>query len=93
MSLYRLIYIVQTIFKVYYIMIVIRVVMSWIPHNPMNPVFRFIRETTDLVINPIRRILSRFIGQYPMGIDFSPLIALILIQLLESIIIRILLSL
>ncbi len=91
--MYRLIYVVQSLFKVYYIMILIRVFLSWLPHNPTNSVISFIYEVTELLIGPSRRILRRYLNHYPIGIDFSPLVALIILQLIEWVIIRVLLIL
>lgn len=91
--MWRVISVLRTVFDVYYILVIIRVVLSWVPHNPQAPIFNFIYTITDFIIAPIRRLMRRYIGNYPIGIDFSPLIAIVLLQLVEAIIIKILLSL
>jgi YggT family protein len=54
-------------------LLVIEAVFSWVnPHAPFAP---FVRALNEPVLSPIRRMIP-FLG----GIDFSPLIALILIQ-------------
>lgn len=62
--------------------IVIRIIMSWVAPASQNIIARFIVETSEQILNPIRRILPR--GQGMMGmVDWSPLVALILIDLLS----------
>lgn len=73
-------------FEVYNWLIIIRVFLSWVPHNPANPIFRFLYEITEPVLAPFRRIM----GRYSVGIDFSPVIALIVLQIIESFIISLL---
>jgi YggT family protein len=62
---------------VYSLLILARVVLSWM--NPMGggPFTAFIYQVTEPVLGPIRRILP------PMGgLDWSPFIALVLLSLL-----------
>ena len=67
------------------------VIISWlrafrvqIPYG--NPLVRAIEETADLVLKPIRRAIPATGG----GLDFSPLIALILLSILQRIVARLL---
>lgn len=83
-----LIDLVRIAFEVMYWLIIIRVLLSWIRHDPYNPLFRFIYESTEVILGPIRRFLP--LGF--MGIDFSPIIGILLIQGLETIIIRLLIN-
>ena len=69
--------------QAFLIIVLIRVVFSFVSPFPTNPVSRFAWQVTEPVLAPIRRVLP------PMsGIDFSPLvvwvIAIILINLLQS---------
>jgi YggT family protein len=71
------------IVQAFLIVVLIRVVFSFVSPFPTNPVSRFAWQVTEPVLAPIRRVLP------PMsGIDFSPLvvwvIAIILINLLQS---------
>ena len=83
-----LIDLVRIAFNVMYWLIIIRVLLSWIRHDPYNPIFRFIHESTELVLGPIRRFLP--LGF--MGIDFSPIIGILLMQFLETAVIRLLIN-
>ncbi len=82
----RLITMVQTAFEVYSWLIIIRVVLSWMPHDPYKPVFRFIYEVTEPALAPFRRLrLGR-----NMGIDFAPFFALIALYIVERMLLRLL---
>lgn len=64
--------------------IFVRVLLSWIPMKLPWGLGEFVWSVTEPVLAPIRRVI-------PMsGIDFSPFIALIAIQALESVLLRIL---
>lgn len=64
-----------------YMWIVIgRAVISWVNADPYNPIVRFLREVTDPVLNRIRR----YIPAYGGGIDFTPMILILLILFLRS---------
>jgi YggT family protein len=66
--------------------IFVRVILSWIPnvHLPFG-VGEFAFAVTEPILSPIRRAMP-FFG----GIDFSPFIALIAIQFVSSLILRVL---
>lgn len=63
--------------------IFVRVIMSWVPMRLPFGLNELVWNVTEPVLAPIRRFM-------PMagGIDFSPLIALLLIQIVASIILR-----
>jgi YggT family protein len=65
--------------------IFVRVLLSWVPVKLPWGLGEFVWSITEPVLSPIRRALP-FMG----GIDFSPFIALIAIQVIESILLRIL---
>jgi YggT family protein len=65
------------------LLILARVIMSWIMPIPSGAIGRFIFETTEPVLAPIRRILPK--SQF---IDLSPLVAYVLLQLLQSLVNR-----
>lgn len=76
---------VDVAFDVYTLLIFVRVLLSWVRHNPYQPLIRFIYDVTD----PYLRFFRRFIP--PVGmIDFTPIIALIVLQVLKGVIIQLL---
>lgn len=83
--MYWLIPYVRTAFQVFDWLIIIRVLLSWIPHNPYNPVLKFIYEITEPVLAPFKKI----IGIRP-GIDFSPIIAIFALRMVEYLVIMLL---
>jgi len=80
-----LISIVNTAFEVYLYMVIARVLISWVPHNPSQPIIRFLYEATEPLLAPCRRLIPS-LG----GIDFSPIIAVMLIELLRRVVLEIL---
>lgn len=59
--------------------IFIRVLLSWFPINPSNPIIKIIFEVTEPVLAPFRRVIPR-IGMF----DLSPLAALMVIGFLQN---------
>lgn len=80
-----LISIINTAFEVYLYMVIARVLISWVPHNPSQPVIRFLYDATEPLLAPCRRLIPS-LG----GIDFSPIIAVMLIELLRRVVLEIL---
>jgi YggT family protein len=67
------------------IAILVRVLLSWMPVKLPWGLGEFVFAVTEPILGPIRRALP-FAG----GMDFSPLIAWIGIQIISSILLRIL---
>jgi YggT family protein len=82
---------VNALFLVYTIMILCNVLLSFIPRIPYNPTLRvvldFITETTNPYLNIFRRVM-RPIGIGGLGFDISPILALIVLGILNAIIVR-----
>lgn len=81
---------VAALFLVYIILILIRVLLSWIPRMPYNPTLRavldFITETTDPYLNLFRRLIPP-IGGGGFGLDLSPMIGIIVLVILRSVVV------
>ena len=75
-------------FRVYYILLVIRLILSWIRIGD-NPLTRFIYEMTEPVLGLCRRILPPRPG-FPL--DFSPIIAFIGLEIIQQLLVRLLLA-
>lgn len=58
--------------------------MSWIRVERQNPFVRLLCNVTDPVLNPIQRVVP------PVGgtLDISPIIALVLIQVIMRVVVR-----
>jgi len=73
---------VNGLFNMFYILIILRIFMSWIPSIDweQQPI-KFVREITDSCLDIFRRFVP------PLGgLDFSPIIAIIVLQILQGII-------
>jgi len=81
---------VAALFLVYIILILIRVLMSWIPRMPYNPALRtvldFVSQTTDPYLNLFRRILPP-IGGGGFGLDLSPMVGIVVLYVLRQIVV------
>ena len=60
------------------IIILLRVIVSWYTRSQTNALFRLLCWLTDPILAPIRRVVPR-LGPF----DFSPLVAIILLQLIR----------
>ena len=61
--------------------VVIRAVVSWVNPDPYNPVVRILHRLTEPLLKPLRRLVPPHrLG----GLDLSPLILILLIQLVRS---------
>ncbi len=76
---------VATFIQIYSLIILARVLMSWVNIDPYSPLARTIVELTEPVLQPIRSALPP-----AGGLDFSPVIAIILLQVLGQFIISLL---
>jgi YggT family protein len=67
------------------LLIFVRVIMSWVPMRLPFGLNELVWNVTEPVLAPIRRVM-------PMagGMDFSPFIALLLIQIVASLLLRVL---
>ena len=64
--------------------IIARAVLSWVSPDPYNPIVRFIHNITEPVLYRIRSKVPVFFG----GIDFSPILVILLIYFLQIFVIR-----
>jgi len=76
-----LVNILLRILNVYEIILLARVLMSWFRPDPYNPIVRFLYNATEPILAPIREALPA-----TGGIDFSPLVAFLLLFALQRVI-------
>jgi YggT family protein len=63
------------VLRIFFISILAHVILSWLSPNNFTPAARFIGDLVAPVMRPIQRRLPHF-----AGLDFSPMIALVIIQ-------------
>ncbi len=71
----------RTVLDVFFYAILLQVILSWV--NPQSPISSVLNSLTKPVLAPIQRFLPS-----AGGMDFSPVVALILIQMLNVSVIR-----
>jgi YggT family protein len=72
---------------VYRLVIVVRALLPWFGVAYYHPIMAFLIRVTEPVLQPIRRVIPPY-----GGIDFSPLVALFLLWVVEELLTTILLS-
>jgi YggT family protein len=65
--------------------IFVRVIMSWVPLKLPFGLGEFVFAVTEPILGPIRRALP-----IAGGMDFSPIVAFLLIQVVQAVLLRIL---
>ncbi len=65
-------------------LIIIRALLSWVNPDPYNPVVGFLYKTTEPMLAPFRRLAPA----HTIGIDFSPIFALICVWFLKLFLVR-----
>lgn len=65
-------------------LIIIRALISWVNPDPYNPIVQFLYRTTEPMLTPFRRLLPT----YTLGLDISPILALIFVWFLKLFVIR-----
>ena len=63
-----------------------RILLSWIPISRDNPLVKLIYQLTEPILAPIRRLVEKSSIGSGMMFDFSPIIAILLIELVRRII-------
>jgi YggT family protein len=70
---------VNMIITIYIYIVIGRAIVSWVNPDPYNPIVRFLHNATDPVLYRVRRFVPLQFG----GIDFSPIILLFGLYLLQ----------
>jgi YggT family protein len=91
MLAYPLITLVHTLAQLYVLVILLRVIASWIPPRRAGlwmSICNLTYALTEPFLRPIRRALSRYTGS--LRLDLSPLLLLILVWIVEDLLARLL---
>ncbi len=78
-----------SLLKIYFWVVLISAILSWVRPDPYNPIVRTLRTLTEPVYYRIRKVLP---FTYTSGIDFSPIIVLLAIELVDRIVVASLLE-
>jgi len=69
----------------YFWILIASVVLSWVNPDPYNPIVRFVRSVTEPLLRQIRRRAPFVVAA---GIDFSPLVVVLGIQLVRTVVVQ-----
>lgn len=83
-----LISLVDYLFKLLYLLIVVRILLSWVPGALDHPAGQAIRRLTSPILDPLRRVIPP-VG----GLDISPLIAILLLDVVRRVVMELLINL
>ena len=64
--------------------IIIRALLSWVNPDPYNPIVQFLNSITEPVLYRVRQLIP----MSSIGIDFSPIVVILIIIFLQSFLIN-----
>ena len=82
---FEIVRLIMLVLDIYTWVIIAAAVISWVTPNPDNPVVRLLRRLTEPVMAPIRQLLPPW---KTFGLDFSPLIVILVIQWVVPVLLR-----
>jgi YggT family protein len=82
--LFALAVVIDYVLFFFMIIVIARAVLSWVSPDPYNPIVRFIHNVTEPVLYQVRRRIPAIFG----GIDFSPVIVILIIYFFQIFIVK-----
>jgi len=82
---FEIVRLIMLVLDLYTWVIIAAAVISWVAPNSYNPVVRLLRRLTEPVLAPIRQLLPPW---KTFGLDFSPMIVILLIQWVVPVLLR-----
>ena len=80
--------IIDLLVSLYTFIIAGAVIISWVNADPYNPIVRFLKQMTEPVFWRVRKLLPSFFFRLP--IDFTPVIVLIFLILIQNFVVGLL---
>lgn len=81
----QIVQVVNIIFEVLIWLIIVRCILSFVRHDPYQPLIRFVYDVTEPIMAPFRRLIPA-----AGGMDFSPIVVLLALTLLQGLVTRLL---
>ena len=72
--------ILKIVLELYMWVIIIRALLSWVNPDPYNPIVQFLNSITEPVLYRVRQLIP----MSSIGIDFSPIVVILVIIFLQS---------
>ena len=76
---FSLLGLVLSLLDIYSWVVIIRSLLSWVNPDPYNPIVQVLGKLTEPLLRPLRQLVP----PYKLGLDLSPLLLLLLIQLVK----------
>jgi YggT family protein len=76
-------HVLDWVLTLYMYVIIARALISWVNPDPWNPIVQFLERATEPVLYPIRQRLG-----WGMGLDLSPIVAILIIVFLQYALVR-----
>ncbi len=78
------------LFDILNLLILARILMSWLPMagiriDPYNPIVRVLIDTTDIFLEPFRRLIPPI-----AGMDLSPIVAILALSMVQQLVLALL---
>ena len=86
---FEVVRLIMVILDIYTWVIIAAAVISWVSLSPYNPAVRLLRRLTEPVLAPIRQLLPPW---KTFGLDFSPMIVILVIQWVVPVLLRALMN-
>ncbi len=80
-----LIFLISTVFDIYLLVLVVRLILSWVNADYFNSLVQFIVKMTDFIVKPLRRYIPNW-----RHIEFSTVLLILVIEMLKFFIIGLL---
>ena len=77
-------FVLDSVLLIYMWIIIIRALASWLNPDPYNPIVQFLYSITEPVMYRVRQVLP----MSGMGIDFSPIIIILVIMFLRMFLVQ-----
>jgi len=72
--------VLKIVLELYMWIMIIRALLSWVNPDPYNPIVQFLNSITEPVLYRVRQLIP----MSGVGIDFSPMIVILIIIFLQS---------
>ena len=72
--------VLDTVITLYVLVIVVHALLSWVRPDPFNPIVRTLATLADFICDPIRRLIP----MQSLGIDLSPIIAVLFLYFTKT---------
>ncbi len=74
---------IDGVFSLLYFLLMAKVILSWIPHNPFNPIIQILNQVTEPMLSPFRDLIpAHRLG----GLDLSPILAFLALGLIKKLV-------